>query len=72
MPPKITGFQARPVAAPIKYPPRPASGAIDKAALVLIDLQTDEGITGHTYLFTFLKACLSRRLSVLMLFASSL
>ncbi|MBL6735900.1 MAG: mandelate racemase, partial [Burkholderiales bacterium] len=48
MPIKITGFQARPVAAPIKYPPRPASGAIDTAALVLIDLQTNEGITGHT------------------------
>lgn len=55
---KITGFQARPVAAPIKYPPRPASGAIDTAALVLIDLQTNEGITGHTYLFTFSQSML--------------
>ena len=52
---KITGCRARPVAAPIKYPPRPASGSIDKAALVLIDIETNEGITGHTYLFTFSK-----------------
>ncbi|MBT6529573.1 MAG: mandelate racemase, partial [Betaproteobacteria bacterium] len=55
---KITGFRARPVAAPLKYPPRPASGAIDKAALVLIDIETDQGITGCTYLFTFAESML--------------
>jgi len=55
---KISGFRARPVATPIKYPPRPASGAIDKAALVLIDLETSEGITGHSYLFSFSQSML--------------
>ena len=50
---KITGLTARAVASPIKYPPRPASGAIDKAALLLIDLETNQGIIGHAYLFAF-------------------
>ena len=58
---KITGFRARPVAAPLKYPPRPASGAIDKAALVLIDIETDQGITGCTYLFTFAEISLDEK-----------
>ena len=58
MPVTITGFQARAVAAPIKHPPRPASGVIDSAALILIDLQTNEGITGHTYLFAFSQSML--------------
>ncbi|MDA1331735.1 MAG: mandelate racemase [Proteobacteria bacterium] len=58
MPITIAGFRARPVATPIKYPPRPASGSIDTASLVLIDIETNEGITGHTYLFTFSKSML--------------
>lgn len=50
---KITNLKARAVAAPMKRPPQPASGAIGEAALVLIDLETDGGITGRTYLFAF-------------------
>ncbi len=50
---KITNIRARAVAAPMKRPPISASGAIDSAALVLIDLETDGGITGRTYLFAF-------------------
>jgi hypothetical protein len=68
MPIKVTGFQARPVATPIKYPPRPASGAIDTAALVLIDLQTNEGLRGTPTYSPFLKACLNQRSSASRLF----
>ena len=50
---KITNIRARAVAAPMNRPPISASGAIDSAALVLIDLETDGGITGRTYLFAF-------------------
>ena len=50
---KITNIRVRAVAAPMKRPPISASGAIDSAALVLIDLETDGGITGRTYLFAF-------------------
>ena len=55
---KITNMRARAVATPIKRPPRPATGAMDQAALVLIDLETDAGITGRTYLFAFSPAML--------------
>ena len=55
---KITNLRARAVAAPIKRPPMSASGAIGNAALVLIDLETDGGITGRTYLFAFMPSML--------------
>ena len=55
---KITGIRARAVAAPINRPPLTASGAISKAALVLIDLDTDAGITGRAYLFAFMPSML--------------
>lgn len=55
---KITKLNARAVSLPMKRPPKPASGAIGESALVLIDLETDAGLTGHTYLFTFSAAML--------------
>ncbi len=54
----ITNVRARAVMAPIKRPAVSASGAIPSAALVLIDLETDGGITGHAYLFAFMRAML--------------
>jgi len=41
------------VLVPLKRPPVSASGGIPAAALVLIDLETDGGITGHSYVFAF-------------------
>lgn len=55
---KIRNIVARAVAAPIKRPPMSASGAIASAALVLIDLETDAGITGRAYLFAFMPSML--------------
>ena len=42
---KIRGLRARPVLVPFKRPPASASGAIPTAALVLIDLETNGGVT---------------------------
>ena len=55
MPAKLTirNIRARPVLVPIKRPPQSASGAIPGAPLVLIDLETDEGVTGRAYVFGF-------------------
>jgi mandelate racemase len=50
---KVRGLRARPVLVPFKRPPASASGAIPAAPLVLIDLETDGGITGRSYLFGF-------------------
>lgn len=50
---KITDLRARPVLVPFKRPPMSASGGLPTAALVLIDLGTDAGITGRSYVFGF-------------------
>lgn len=55
---KITGLRTRPVMVPINRPPVTASGPIGEAALVLIDLETDVGITGSSYLFAYARAML--------------
>lgn len=47
----ILRIRARPVLVPMKLPLHTASGAIDQAALVLLDLETTAGITGRSYLF---------------------
>src|SRR5512143_1471096 len=49
----LRALRARPVLVPIKRPPVSASGALPKAALVLFDLETDEGVTGRSYVFGF-------------------
>jgi len=50
---KIANLRARPVLVPFKRPPMSASGGLPAAALVLIDLQTDGGVTGRSYVFGF-------------------
>jgi mandelate racemase len=50
---KIRNIRARPVLVPFKRPPMSASGGIPSAALVLIDLETDGGVTGRGYVFGF-------------------
>ncbi len=49
----IRNIRARPVLVPFKRPPMSASGGIPRAALVLIDLETEDGITGRSYVFGF-------------------
>ena len=50
---KITGLLARPVQVPMARPLFTASGAIEHAALILIDINTNQGFTGRSYLFAF-------------------
>ena len=48
---KIKGIRVRAVGAPMKRPLATSTGAITVAPLLLIDLHTDAGITGRSYLF---------------------
>ena len=49
----ISGLQARAVDVPVKPPLETASGIISSAPLVLLDLLTEEGVTGHSYVFCY-------------------
>ena len=49
----IHRVSARPVLVPLALPLVTAGGAVDKAPLVLVDLETEEGVTGCAYLFTY-------------------
>jgi mandelate racemase len=48
---KIKAIRVRAVSAPIKRPLATSVGTVSSAALLLIDLQTDAGVTGRSYLF---------------------
>jgi mandelate racemase len=48
---KIKAIRTRAVGAPMKRPLATSTGAITVAPLLLIDLQTDAGIVGRSYLF---------------------
>jgi mandelate racemase len=49
---KIQDIRARAVAVPMKRPLQTSVAAISVAPLLLIDLQTDEGVVGRAYLFS--------------------
>jgi len=48
---KIRAIRVRAVAAPMKRPLATSTGALTVAPLLLIDLQTDGGVVGRSYLF---------------------
>ena len=48
---KIRAITARAVAVPMKRPLATSTGTVGEAALLLVDLETDEGVTGRSYLF---------------------
>jgi mandelate racemase len=50
--PVIRALRARPVRFPIKRALATATGALTHVSLVLIDLETDQGVTGVGYVFT--------------------
>ena len=54
----IRKVRARAVVAPISRPVKNAFGVIEAAPLVLIDVMTDQGITGHSYIFAYTKLTL--------------
>jgi len=47
----IRNLRVRPVSVPVRIQPVAATGAIPTMPLVLIDLETDQGITGRAYTF---------------------
>ncbi len=49
----ISGLRVRAVKAPLRLPLQTSSGIIGIAPLILIDLSTEEGVTGHSYLFCY-------------------
>jgi mandelate racemase len=49
----IRGLRARAVTAPLANPIRTAVGEVPSAPLVLLDIFTDEGVTGRSYLFAY-------------------
>jgi mandelate racemase len=57
--PAIRSVKARAVIAPISRPVKNAFGVIEAAPLVLIDIATDQGITGRSYIFAYAKLTLA-------------
>ena len=48
---KIRSLRSRAVAVPMKRPLATSTGTVGEAALLLVDLETEEGVTGRSYLF---------------------
>ena len=57
--PTIRSLQVRTVVAPLERPIRTAVGTIESSPLVLIDITTTEGISGHAYIFAYTPLALS-------------
>jgi mandelate racemase len=51
--PAIRSVRARAVVVPLKRPVKTALGAFSTGPLVLIDVETDQGITGHAYILAY-------------------
>src|SRR5258708_38217605 len=56
--PTIRSVKARAVDVPISRPVKNAFGVIRSAPLVLIDVATDQGITGRSYIFGYARLTL--------------
>lgn len=56
--PKICELQVRAVRVPMEQPHRTASGVISESPLVLIDVITEQGIVGHSMVFTYTVAAM--------------
>jgi mandelate racemase len=56
--PTIQGFKVRAIRVPMTEPHKTASGVITESPLVLTDVLTDTGISGHSIVFTYTPAAL--------------
>src|SRR5438105_6349172 len=56
--PAIRGVKARAVVVPLKRPVKNAFGVFTSGPLVLIDVETDQGVTGRAYIFAYSKLTL--------------
>ncbi len=55
---KIRQLRVRAVRVPLAHPHKTASGAVAESPLVLTDIITDQGVTGHGIVFTYTPAAL--------------
>src|SRR5215475_15013274 len=55
----IRDIKVRPVDAPLARPIRTAVGTIPSAPLLLIDVQTEQGVVGRAYIFAYTKTVLA-------------
>ena len=62
--PKITGVAATAVMAETPRPMTTASGSFPRAPLVLIDVETDQGVVGRAYIFVYSPAALKPAVAV--------
>jgi mandelate racemase len=56
--PTLQGFKVRAVRVPMTAPHQTASGVITESPLVLTDVLTDTGVSGHSMVFTYTPAAL--------------
>src|ERR1700686_5604446 len=56
--PAIRSVKARTLVVPLTRPVKTAFGVIDAGPLVLIDVETDQGVSGHSYIFAYAKITL--------------
>ena len=51
--PKLAELRVRAVRVPMAEPHRTASGVVAESPLVLTDVVTDDGVVGHSIVFTY-------------------
>jgi mandelate racemase len=56
---RIRGLRVRAVRVPMQEPHQTASGAVSESPLVLTDVMTDGGVTGHSIVFTYTNMALA-------------
>jgi mandelate racemase len=61
----VRAIRATPVEVPLKFVLGTTMGAFRQAPLLLIDLETEEGVTGRSYLFCYLRAAAAAIVSLL-------
>jgi mandelate racemase len=66
MPPlTVRAIRATPVEVPLNFVLGTSAGAVRAAPLLTVDLETEEGVTGRTYLFCYLRAAAPAVMSLL-------
>ena len=61
----IRDIRARAIVAPLTRPVRTASGSVDVSPLILMDVLTEQGVTGSAYLFGYTPVTLRPLLSLI-------
>lgn len=61
----VRALHGTPVEVPLNYVLGTSAAAIHKASLLLVDLETEQGVTGRTYLFCYLPAAAPAIISLL-------